>query len=184
MLGTFLAALVFAAACNLDTVILAMGYGMRGVRLTAAQTMVIGGITTLVTWMSLVLGDTAAAVLPEGLAELLGGLVLVGIGLWFMLDWLRRPEGETEPDRRVSTLWECVSLAAALAVNNAGIGVAAGVSGVSPGWAAVGNFLVTLAALYVGRGVGDRLAGRMVGNFAVPLSGVLLIALGAWVVLG
>ena len=60
MLGTFLAALVFAAACNLDTVILAMGYGMRGVRLTAAQTMVIGGITTLVTWMSLVLGDTAA----------------------------------------------------------------------------------------------------------------------------
>ena len=128
MLGTFLAALVFAAACNLDTVILAMGCGMRGVRLTAAQTMVIGGITTLVTWMSLVLGDTAAAVLPEGLAELLGGLVLVGIGLWFMLDWLRRPEGETEPDRRVSTLWECVSLAAALAVNNAGVGVAAGVS--------------------------------------------------------
>ena len=86
MLGTVLAALVFAAACNLDTVILAMGYGMRGVRLTAAQTMVIGGITTLVTWMSLVLGDTAAAVLPEGLAELLGGLVLVGIGLWFMLE--------------------------------------------------------------------------------------------------
>ena len=71
MLGTFLAALVFAAACNLDTVILAMGCGMRGVRLTVAQTMVIGGITTLVTWMSLVLGDTAAAVLPEGLAELL-----------------------------------------------------------------------------------------------------------------
>lgn len=184
MLGTFLAALVFAAACNLDTVILAMGYGMRGVRLTAAQRMVIGGITTLVTWMSLVLGDTAAAVLPEGLAELLGGLVLVGIGLWFMLDWLRRPEGETEPDRRVSTLWECVSLAAALAVNNAGIGVAAGVSGVSPGWAAVGNFLVTLAALYVGRRLGDRLAGRMLGKFAVPLSGVLLIALGAWEVLG
>ncbi|MCI9118454.1 MAG: sporulation protein, partial [Flavonifractor sp.] len=37
---------------------------------------------------------------------------------------------------------------------------------------------------YVGRRLGDRLAGRMLGKFAVPLSGVLLIALGAWEVLG
>lgn len=180
---TFLAALVFAAACNLDTVILAMGYGMRGVRLDGLQALVIGGITTVVTWLSLVLGDTAAAVVPEGLAALLGGLVLVGIGMWFLLDWLRRPEGESAPERRAGTLRECVSLAAALAVNNAGIGVAAGVSGVSPGWAAAGNFLVTLAALYAGRRLGDRLAGKMLGKYALPLSGVLLIALGAWEVL-
>lgn len=183
MLGTFVAALVFAAACNLDTVILAMGYGMRGIRLSPVQALVLGGITTLITWVSLVLGDTAAAVVPERLAALLGGLVLVGIGMWFLLDWLRRPEGESAPERRVGTLRECVSLAAALAVNNAGIGVAAGVSGVSPGWASAGNFLVTLAALYAGRRLGDRLAGKVLGKYAVPLSGVLLIALGAWEVL-
>ncbi len=182
---TFLAVLIFAAACNLDTVILAMGYGVRGVRLTPVQRLCIGGITTLVTWLSLALGDAAAAVLPADLAELLGGLVLIGIGMWFVLDWLRRPEGaaDGEETRRVSTLWGCISLAAALAVNNAGIGVAAGVSGVSPGWAALGNFIVTMAALELGRRLGDRLAGRLLGRCALPLSGVLLIALGAWEVL-
>ena len=106
----FLAALVFAAACNLDTVILAMGYGVRGVRLTPAQGLCIGGITTLVTWLSLALGDAAAAVLPAELAELLGGLVLVGNGMWFVLDWLRRPEGTAEEAEILFLRWMTVSI--------------------------------------------------------------------------
>ena len=78
----------------------------------------------------------------------------------------------------------CVSLAAALAVNNAGIGVAAGVSGIAPGWAALANFLVTLAALPLGRALGDKLAGRLLGKYALPLSGALLVLLGIWEAVG
>ena len=116
----------------------------------------------------------------------LGGLVLVGIGAWFVLDWLRRlgPAGEAEGENRAATLWGCVSLAAALAVNNAGIGVAAGVSGIAPGWAALANFLVTLAALPLGRALGDKLAGRLLGKYALPLSGALLVLLGIWEAVG
>ena len=40
------AVLLFAAACNLDTVILAMGYAVRGVRVSAGQALMIGGVTT------------------------------------------------------------------------------------------------------------------------------------------
>ena len=116
----------------------------------------------------------------------LGGLVLAGIGAWFVLDWLRRlgPAGEAEGENRAATLWGCVSLAAALAVNNAGIGVAAGVSGIAPGWAALANFLVTLAALPLGRALGDKLAGRLLGKYALPLSGALLVLLGIWEAVG
>ena len=109
-----------------------------------------------------------------------------GIGAWFVLDWLRRlgPAGEAEGENRAATLWGCVSLAAALAVNNAGIGVAAGVSGIAPGWAALANFLVTLAALPLGRALGDKLAGRLLGKYALPLSGALLVLLGIWEAVG
>ena len=112
--------------------------------------------------------------------------VLAGIGAWFVLDWLRRlgPAGEAEGENRAATLWGCVSLAAALAVNNAGIGVAAGVSGIAPGWAALANFLVTLAALPLGRALGDKLAGRLLGKYALPLSGALLVLLGIWEAVG
>ena len=177
-LSLLLAAVLFAAACNLDTVILSMGYAVKGVRVSLSHSLIIAALTTLITWASLLLG--------AGAARVLGGLVLVGIGAWFVLDWLRRlgPAGEAEGENRAATLWGCVSLAAALAVNNAGIGVAAGVSGIAPGWAALANFLVTLAALPLGRALGDKLAGRLLGKYALPLSGALLVLLGIWEAVG
>ena len=159
-LSLLLTAVLFAAACNLDTVILSMGYAVKGVRVSLSHSLIIAALTTLITWASLLLGAGAARVLRGPLPNLLGGLVLAGIGAWFVLDWLRRlgPAGEAEGENRAATLWGCVSLAAALAVNNAGIGVAAGVSGIAPGWAALANFLVTLAALPLGRALGDKLS--------------------------
>lgn len=185
-LSLLLAAVLFAAACNLDTVILSMGYAVKGVRVSLSHSLIIAALTTLITWASLLLGAGAARVLSGPLPNLLGGLVLVGIGAWFVLDWLRRlgPAGEAEGENRAATLWGCVSLAAALAVNNAGIGVAAGVSGIAPGWAALANFLVTLAALPLGHALGDKLAGRLLGKYALPLSGALLVLLGIWEAVG
>ena len=48
-LGTGLAVLLFVAACNLDTLILAMGYGVKGIRLSAGRRLVLSAVTTLVT---------------------------------------------------------------------------------------------------------------------------------------
>ena len=116
-LSLLLAAVLFAAACNLDTVILSMGYAVKGVRVSLSHSLIIAALTTLITWPSLLLGAGASRVLSGPLPNLLGGLVLVGIGAWFVLDWLRRlgPAGEAEGENRAATLWGCVSLAAALA---------------------------------------------------------------------
>ena len=182
----FLTAVLFAAACNFDTVILSMSYAAKGICISPAHSLLLAGLTTLITWASLALGSGATQVLRGPLPGMLGGLALVGIGLWFVLDWLRRlsPAPEQDGENQAASLWGCVSLAAALAVNNAGIGVAAGASGIAPGWAALANFLVTLAALPLGRRLGTRLAGQLLGRYAVPLSGLLLVVLGLWEVLG
>ncbi|MBM6927468.1 sporulation protein, partial [Pseudoflavonifractor phocaeensis] len=57
-------------------------------------------------------------------------------------------------------------------------------AGVGAGWASLANFLLTLAALPLGRALGDRVAGRLLGRYALPLSGLLLVALGVWQVVG
>lgn len=179
---TLLAVALFALACNLDTVLLAVGYAARGVRVSFRHSLVIAGVTTLVTWLSLVLGGAAGWALPDGLTEMLGALALIGIGFWVLLDCLRRlgEAPEDQPPPAAVSAWGWVSLAAALAVNNAGIGAAAGVTGVSPAWAALGNFFVTLGALALGRRLGLGVPGRLLGRFAPSLSGVLLILLGLW----
>lgn len=81
-LSLLLAAVLFAAACNLDTVILSMGYAVKGVRVSLSHSLIIAALTTLITWASLLLGAGAARVLSGPLPNLLGGLVLVGIGAW------------------------------------------------------------------------------------------------------
>ena len=185
-LSALTAAALFAAACNLDTVLLSAGFAARGVVLRRGYGLVIAALTTLITWLSLALGAGAAALLGGRTAQVLGGLVLAGMGAWFLLDWLRRPgpppEGaeEAEEAEAAAGLRGCVALAAALAVNNAGAGAAAGVSGISPGVAAAANLLATLGALPLGRMLGSRLAGRLLGKYALPLTGGLLILLGLW----
>ena len=197
-LSSLTAAALFAAACNLDTVLLSAGFAARGVVLRRGYGLVIAALTTLITWLSLALGAGAAALLGGRTAQVLGGLVLAGMGAWFLLDWLRRPgpppEGAEEAEEaEAAGLRGCVALAAALAVNNAGAGAAAGVSGISlpgigrvrrhgisPGLAAAANLLATLGALPLGRTLGSRLAGRLLGKYALPLTGGLLILLGLW----
>lgn len=184
-LSALTAAALFAAACNLDTVLLSAGFAARGVVLRRGYGLVIAALTTLITWLSLALGAGVAALLGGRTAQVLGGLVLAGMGAWFLLDWLRRPgpppEGAEEAEEaEAAGLRGCVALAAALAVNNAGAGAAAGVSGISPGLAAAANLLATLGALPLGRTLGSRLAGRLLGKYALPLTGGLLILLGLW----
>ena len=184
-LSALTAAALFAAACNLDTVLLSAGFAARGVVLRRGYGLVIAALTTLITWLSLALVAGAAALLGGRTAQVLGGLVLAGMGAWFLLDWLRRPgpppEGAEEAEEaEAAGLRGCVALAAALAVNNAGAGAAAGVSGISPGLAAAANLLATLGALPLGRMLGSRLAGRLLGKYALPLTGGLLILLGLW----
>ena len=179
------AAALFAAACNLDTVLLAAGFSARGAVLGRGYGLGLAALTTLITWLSLALGSAGARLLGGGLARALGGLVLAGIGAWFVLDWLRRQGAPPAEEESAGPGWRgCVARAAALAVNNAGVGVAAGASGVGPALASLANFVLTLAALPLGRVLADKVAGRLLGRFALPLSGLLLIALGVWQVLG
>ena len=171
------AALLYGAASNLDTLILALSWGGRGGRRSPGQWGVIAGVTTGVTWCALSLGGAAAALTAAG--RMLGAVVLVGLGLWTLLDWLRRldpPEAAPPPP---SGLRGCLPLAAALAVNNGGMGLAAGAAGLSPLWAAAVNLAVTLLSLATGCALGRRAAGTGRHRWALPLSGALLVVLGA-----
>jgi putative Mn2+ efflux pump MntP len=171
--SALMAGSLFALACNLDTVLAAVGQGARGIPLGPRELFTAAGVTTAVTFLSLELGALGASFLPAGLAEKLGGLALAGLGLWYLLDALR---GKNDPPQEATRGW--LALSAALAVNNAGVGVAAGVTGLSPLVASGCNFAMTLLSLWLGRLLGRRL--NRWSRLALPLSGLLLVGLGAW----
>ena len=135
------------AAAGVFTVLAAVGQGARGIPLGPRGLFTAAGVTTAVTFLSLELGALGASFLPAGLAEKLGGLALAGLGLWYLLDALR---GKNDPPQEATRGW--LALSAALAVNNAGVGVAAGVTGLSPLVASGCNFAVTVLALLLTAG--------------------------------
>ena len=76
---------------------------------------------------------------------------MTGLGLWCLLEWLGTRSRAEEPpvqDKQGGTAW--LALAAALGVNNAGAGMAAGVSGISILWGSEANFFFTLLFLPLG----------------------------------
>ncbi len=170
------AGLLFSLACNLDTLLLALCYRIKGVEVTPVPSVLVAFVTTVVTYLSLVLGAVASLSLGDS-GTTLGGLVLVGMGLWFLLDWLRGHQEEENPVAP-KRLWGWVSLAAALAVNNGGMGVAAGMGGLPPLTCALCNFSVTLLSLPLGRWLGGKIHGTWLSQGVLPLSGVLLLILG------
>ena len=169
---------LFGLASNLDTWVLALAWGLRGVRLRAGVQLVIAGVTTAVTWLALLLGSAAQRLLAPA-AGVLGALMLVGMGLWTVLDWLREL-GRTQdsPPAGPGSALSCVPLAAALAVNNSGMGVAAGAAGLAPFPVALATLLFTLVALRAGLSMGQRAEGSWLGRYGAPLSGLLLVVLG------
>lgn len=177
-MSNLISSLLFALACNLDTVLLALGFRLRGSRLSPSGGLVIAGVTTMITALSLALGGRVALLLAPGLPEALGGLLLIGMGFWLLLDWLRCPKkiDSLPPEEKTGVAW--ITLAAALGVNNAGAGVAAGIGGVSPILGGLINFAVTFLALLLGHWLGRRTEGGRLGRCALPASGILLAALG------
>lgn len=170
--------LLFALACNLDTVLLAAGYSLSGCPLPGRGVPVIAAATTVITILALFLGAGAAPLLAPATAGALGRVVLAGMGLWFLLDALRRPvPAEAGLEKVEAGMLGLISLSAALGVNNAGAGVAAGLGGLSPLWGGAANFFVTLAALALGRRLGRLAAETAVGRWAQAASGALLLLL-------
>ena len=70
--SALMAGSLFALACNLDTVLAAVGKGARGIPLGPRELFTAAGVTTAVTFLSLELGALGASFLPAGLAEKLG----------------------------------------------------------------------------------------------------------------
>ena len=55
-LSALTAGSVFALACNLDTVLASVGQGARGEELSLSKALAVAGLTTMVTFLSLLLG--------------------------------------------------------------------------------------------------------------------------------
>lgn len=74
------AAVLIAFISNLDNLTVGLSFGMRSTRIATGANAIIAGVTMVATWLAMVLGSAIVRTVPASVVDLLGGLVLIGIG--------------------------------------------------------------------------------------------------------
>lgn len=163
---------------NGDTLLLAMSWGLRQRELTGGVSFWIAVSTSFLTALSLWVGQKTAFFFPAELAKTGAAALLMGLGLWVLVRSFTEEETPPQPAQPV-TVGETLVLGTALAANNMGMGLAAGLAGMSPLTAGVLNFFASLLSLRGGMALGRRCPGKGLGRWADAVSGGVLMLLGA-----
>lgn len=186
-----LSSILFACSANLDNFMIGVSYGMKQITIPFFYNVVIGIITALGTFLSILFGSQIAVWIPFGIAEQLGSILLILLGGYYFFSFFRSSKISSKPKETIHSasfqesatplsFSEMLVLAFSLTLNNIGIGIGASISGVDPFSASFFTLVSGILLLYLGNRAGNGLASPRIGRYAEPLSGILLIILGLY----
>jgi putative sporulation protein YtaF len=78
--------LLMAVSCNLDNVGIGIAYGARGVSIPFISNLLIAGITTLGTYISVMFGQCMYIFIKPGIAKYTGAAILICVGIWISIE--------------------------------------------------------------------------------------------------
>jgi putative Mn2+ efflux pump MntP len=184
--------LLFGIAANSDNLTVGIAYGAKRRRIRWEQNLVIAVVTTAITLIALAAGRQIREVLPAKLPDVLGGVLLIALAAWSFY-WERAGAGDRSAKpidrfamRRSVGIGETLVLSGSLSINNIGLAIAGGISGVGYGAAAAAIFGLSIVMLALGQAIGTNIirltsASRVLrfslnGNVVLALAGGLMIA--------
>ena len=175
-----LSALILSISSNLDTFTLSISYGMNKIRIPFISNLIITVVSTLGTFLSMKFGRIIAYILPNFIANIIGGFALILIGLWFLIDYLKnKSSGENSSNKNLN-FKNSFSIALALTINNLGIGISASITGISIFYSTIFTLIMTSLTIILGYWIGESLLGKLIGKYSSFISSILLIILGAY----
>jgi len=196
----WLRVLLIGLAANLDNLGVGVAYGARRIRVPTLPNALIAATAYAATWTSVVAGAFIARLLPPAVANTVGAVLLMAVGVWVILThWLRRPQpaaatAEAAPatvlqvfnapesadrDRSGSiSVPESLLLGVALSINCLTNGFSAGLIGLGAHATALVTALFSYLTLWGGALLGIRCAAAWLGERATVLAGCLLILIG------
>ena len=176
---------------NLDNLGVGVALGIRRTRIGAMANLIVAGITMVATATAVTCGHLFAKLLPAAVTGWLGPLIIIAIGTGTVLTSARthrRPDPpcasweacRCPPEVAGGVSWRgAIVFGVALSVNNLGVGVGAGVSGIPAVATTVSAGLLSL--LFVGGGsrLGRVFSRLALGDHSALIAGMLLFAVGA-----
>jgi putative Mn2+ efflux pump MntP len=185
------APLLFGFAANTDNLTIGVAYGIKRRWIRWPRNLLIAVITTVVTLGAMAPGRQIRDMLPSGMPNMLGGILLLVFVAWNVYrDRTGLPTRSAlwfGPAETLSVgIGESLILAGTLSINNIGLAVAGGIGGFGYISAGLSTFSFSVVMLALGQAVGSdfteakwvpqMLRNPTGGNAILALTGVLMLA--------
>ncbi|MFS0723171.1 MntP/YtaF family protein [Paenibacillus sp. 1P07SE] len=96
MLAHLVSLILLACAVSLDGFGVGVTYGLRKIRIPFLSILIIAGCSGLVIGLSMIAGQWLAGYLPPVVGQFIGAFILIGIGLFAIIQFIRRTNREPE----------------------------------------------------------------------------------------
>jgi len=199
-----LSSFIFALIVSIDNFTVGIAYGAKKIKINLSSNILIGIISSLGTLLSMILGLVIIRVISARAANLLGCVILLTLGIYFLIDFFNKrlkieglklqmkqdfsvykallsyPEFADMDKSGSLDLRESIVLAFALALNNFGLGIGVGITGINIFEATIFTFIISIISISLGYIVGKKYLSKLFGDYAGLFSGCLIIILAIY----
>lgn len=199
-----LSSIIFAFTANIDNFTVGISYGLKKIKIDIYSNLIIGLITGVGTFFSMSLGLVFKNYIGGSISTVIGGIILITIGLYFIWDGhpkknkareivksdndnftsyfklLESPEKADKDKSGHIDKKEAIALALALSLNNIGLGIGASISGLNILIVTIFTFIFSLLTITFGYIFGDSYLSKILGKYASMVSGLIIIILGLY----
>ncbi|MGL4655428.1 MAG: sporulation membrane protein YtaF [Sarcina sp.] len=197
---TLIPIILFVLSASLDTFVVSLAYGVKNIRIGFLSNLVIAFISALGTFISMLFGSMLINIIPIKSANLLGALVLLILGVYFILDYRKTKNAHTpeclcsdgnscpramlkfpeiaDTDKSGSIeLKESVALSLALTLNNFALGLAASITGLDISLTTIITFIFSIILIPLGIYISKRFLNKFIVEKGSLISGIIILFL-------
>lgn len=188
----WIAIVLFAVAACADSFVVGFNYGIKGVRICYIANSFLSLICLVGTFLSMLLGRVTGSYLNSSATDALSGLIFVLLGLWMLKGALQTPklkmmtrEYSENPDlvdkdkSQVIELRESLIIGFILSLNNMGLGIGAGMAGLSIILTPLVSALFSFIFIWSGCSVGKWITKKWLSKVLEIVAAILIVVLGA-----
>ncbi|MFX3618933.1 MAG: manganese efflux pump [Sporolactobacillus sp.] len=188
---SWLMILFIGLASSIDNFAVGLTYAIKGKKITWTANMLIAGIALVISYAALLIGQWLGLTLSPSLTDIFGGLIILLIGVWSLIDALRHrssapiPEADTvdKDKNNIIVFNEVFILGIALSINALGTSFGAGMSHLQPIGVALFVSIFSFVSVAGGQWLGFSGLQSNLGKVSEFIASFLLIAIGLYSIL-
>lgn len=188
-------AFLFVFVATIDVLIIGMSYSLKNINISLGFNILIGFISSLGTYLSMILGTYLSMLITLKFTNILAGGILLMLGIKMLRDifgnnntttieYIREnPETiDINKSGRIE-VFEAYILALALTINNVGVGISASLAGINIYLITGLSIISSVLFLFIGQFIGKVLYKGNIARYLEIIASIIILILGLVLIL-